>query len=47
VFAQGVGDSDGQLVFVDGDKSCAPMRAPPALLSLTEKVTMVDYGSVL
>jgi hypothetical protein len=47
VFAQGVGDSDGQLFFMDGDKSCPPMHAPPALLSLMERVTMADHGSVL
>jgi hypothetical protein len=47
VLAQGVGDSDGQLFFIDGDKSCAPMQAPPALLSLMERVTMADDGSVL
>ena len=47
VFAQGVGDSDGQLFFIDGDNSCAPMHVPPALLSLMEWVTMADYGSRL
>jgi hypothetical protein len=47
VFAQGVGDSESQLFFIDGDKCCTPMQAPPALLSLMEKVTMSDYGSVL
>ena len=47
VLAQDSGDSDGLLFFIDGDKPCAPMHAPPALLSLMEKVTMADYGSRL
>jgi len=47
VLAQDGGDSDGQLFFIDGDKSCAPMYAPPALLSLMNRVTMADYGSRL
>jgi len=46
VFAQDGGDSDGQLFFIDGDKPCAPMHAPPALLSLMERVT-ADHGSRL
>jgi hypothetical protein len=45
VLAQGGGDSDGQLFFIDGDKPCAPMHTPPALLSLMERVTMADCGS--
>jgi hypothetical protein len=44
VFAQDGGDSDGQLFFIDGDKPCAAMHAPPALLSLMERVT-ADHGS--
>jgi hypothetical protein len=47
VLAQDSGDSDGQLFFIDGDKPCAPMHAPPALLSLMERVTMGDDGSRL
>jgi hypothetical protein len=47
VLAQDGGDSDGLLFFIDGDKSCAPMHAPPALLSLMERVTMADNGSRL
>jgi hypothetical protein len=46
VFAQDGGDSDGQLFFIDGDKPCAAMHAPPALLSLMERVT-ADHGSRL
>jgi hypothetical protein len=46
VFAQGGGDSDGQLFFIDGDKPCAAMHAPPALLSLMEWVT-ADHESRL
>ena len=38
VLAQGRGDSNGMLFFVDGDKPCIPMQAPPALLSLMEQV---------
>jgi len=45
VLAQESGDSDGLLFFIDGDKPCTPMRAPPALLSLMDRVTMADYGS--
>ena len=47
VLAQDSGDSDGLLFFIDGDKPCAPMHAPPALLSLMEGVTMADYGNRL
>jgi hypothetical protein len=47
VLAQDRGDSDSLLFFIDGDKRCAPMHAPPALLSLMEKVTMADDGSRL
>jgi hypothetical protein len=47
VFAQDGSDSDGQLFFIDGDKPGAAMHAPPALLSLMERVTRADYGSGL
>ena len=47
VLAQDGGDSDGLLFFMDGDRLCAPMHAPPALLSLMERVTMADHGSAL
>jgi hypothetical protein len=47
VLAQDSSDSDGQLFFIDGDEPCAPMHAPPALLSLMERVTMADHGSGL
>ena len=47
VLAQDGGDSDGLLFFMDGDRLCAPMRAPPTLLPLLERVTMVDHGSGL
>jgi hypothetical protein len=47
VLAQDSSDSDGQLFFIDGDKPCAAMHAPPALLSLMERVTMADHGSWL
>jgi hypothetical protein len=47
VLAQDSNDSGGQLFFIDGDKPCAPMHAPPALLSLMERVTMADYGNRL
>jgi hypothetical protein len=47
VLAQDNGDSDGLLFFIDGGKPCAPMLAPPALLSLMDQVTMADYGSRL
>jgi hypothetical protein len=42
VFRPGGGDSDGLLFFVDGDKACAPMNAPPALLSLMDHVGVGD-----
>jgi hypothetical protein len=47
VLAQDCGDADGLLFFMDSDRLCAPMRAPPALLSLMERVTMADHGSGL
>lgn len=37
VLAQGGGDSDVLLFFVDGDRLGAPMHAPPTLLSLMEQ----------
>ena len=37
VLAQGDGEPDGLLFFVDGGKLGAPMHAPPALLSLMEQ----------
>lgn len=46
VLAHDSGDCDGLLFFIDGDKPCAPMRAPPALLSLVGKVAVADDGSV-
>lgn len=45
VLAQDGGDSGSMLFFIDGDKPCAPMHAPPALLSLIERVTMADGGN--
>jgi hypothetical protein len=47
VLAQDGGDSDDLLFFMDGDKLCAPMHAPPALLSLMERITMADHGTGL
>ena len=47
VLAQDGGDSDGLLFFMDGDRLCAPMHAPPALLALMERVTRVDHESGL
>ena len=47
VLAQDGGDSDGLLFFIDGDKPCAPMQAPPALLSLMERFTMAEDGGRL
>jgi len=40
-------DSNSLLFFIDGDKPCAPTHAPPALLSLMERVTTADCGSRL
>src|SRR5271166_1494568 len=40
VFGPGGGDSNGLLFFVDGDKACTPMNAPPALLSLMDQVAV-------
>ena len=42
VFTLGGGDSNGLLFFVDGDKACTPMNAPPALLSLMDQVAVGD-----
>jgi hypothetical protein len=36
------GEPDGLLFFVDGDKACTPMNAPPALLSLMDQVAVGD-----
>ena len=47
VLTQDEGDSDSLFFFMDSDRLCAPMRAPPALLSLIERVTMADHGSEL
>ena len=47
VLAQDGGNSDGLLFFMDGDRLCAPMHAPPALLALMERVTRVDHESGL
>ena len=44
VFALGGGDSNGLLFFVHGDKACAPMNAPPALLSLMDQVAAGDIN---
>jgi hypothetical protein len=38
VLAHVDGEPDGLLFFVDGDKACTPMNAPPALLSLVDRV---------
>jgi len=37
VLTIGGGESDGLLFFVDGDKTCTPVNAPPALLSLVDQ----------
>ena len=47
VLAQDGGNPGGLLFFMDGDRPCAPVHAPPALLSLMERVTMDDHGSGL
>jgi hypothetical protein len=38
VLAQVDNGSGGLVFFVDGDKACTPMRAPPQLLALMEEV---------
>ena len=38
VLAKGSGNSSGLLFFVDGDRPCTPVPAPPALLRLMERV---------
>ena len=35
-------DSDSLLFFIEGDKPCAPMHAPPPLFSLVEQVAMAE-----
>jgi hypothetical protein len=45
VLAQDWGDSDDLLFFVEGDQPCAPMHAPPALLSLIDEVVMAGDKS--
>ena len=42
VLRLGDGGSTGLLFFVDGDKACTPMNAPPALLSLMDQVAVGD-----
>jgi hypothetical protein len=44
VLAQDMGDSDDLLFFVEGDKLCAPMHAPPGLLSLMNQVVMAEIS---
>ncbi len=38
VLAQLENVAGGLVFFIDGDKACTPMRAPPALLTLMEEV---------
>jgi hypothetical protein len=38
VLAQVDNTSGGLVFFVDGDKACTPMRAPPQLLALMDEV---------
>jgi hypothetical protein len=38
VLAQVENYPDGLVFFIDGDKACTPMRAPPELLTLIEEV---------
>jgi hypothetical protein len=38
VLAQIEGKTDGLVFFIDGDKACTPMRAPPELLVLMQEV---------
>jgi hypothetical protein len=38
VLAQVDNGSDGLVFFIDGDKACTPMRAPPQLLALMQEV---------
>jgi hypothetical protein len=38
VLAQLDNDSGGLVFFIDGDKACTPMRAPPELLTLMDQV---------
>jgi hypothetical protein len=44
VFTLGGGDPNGLLFFVDGDKACTPINAPPALLSLVDHVAVGDIN---
>ena len=48
VLAEDRGDPNGLLFFVDDDRPCAAMHAPPALLSLMEHVAIAEMnpGSV-
>ena len=45
VLAHVDGEPDGLVFFVDGDKACAPMRAPRGLLSLMDQVCVGDSNS--
>jgi hypothetical protein len=38
VLAQIDGNSNGLVFFIDGDKACTPMRAPPQLVELMKEV---------
>jgi hypothetical protein len=40
VLAQIDDDPNGLVFFIDGDKACSPMHAPPALLSLMDQVAI-------
>lgn len=44
VLAQGCGDSDSLLFFIDGGKPCAPMHVAPARFSLVQQVATVDIN---
>ena len=44
VLARLDGNAGGLVFFIDGDKACTPMRAPPALLSLMDEVAIAKIN---
>ena len=46
VLAQVENYPDGLVFFIDGDKACTPMRAPPELLALMQEVATAKINHV-
>jgi hypothetical protein len=42
--AQVENDAGGLVFFIDGDKACTPIQAPPALLALMQEVATAEIN---